>query len=231
MFSNEQVRSSSLNMGLRNYMVSVYNLMTLGLVITGLTAYFVAGVPALFMALFGNPVLRIALLIAPLAIVFYLSARISYLSPSSARFLFFTYAVLTGASISYIFIMYTGASVVRVLFISAATFLSMSIYGYTTKNDLMQFGSFLFMGLIGILIAGIVNIFMQSSAMVTALSIISVLLFTGLTAYDSQKIKMMYYSADSSSVSQRKAIFGALALYIDFLNIFLSLLRLMGDRK
>lgn len=231
MFANEQVKTSSLNLGLRNYMVSVYNLMVFGLVITGLTAYFVANVPALFMALFGNSVLRLLCMFAPLAIVFYMSARISSLSAASARTLFFAYAVLMGISLSSIFILYTGASITRVFFISASTFLAMSIYGYTTKNDLLQFSSFLFMGVVGVVIASLVNLFMHSSALMYALSIITVLLFTGLTAYDSQKIKMMYFSADSASVMQKKAIFGALNLYIDFLNIFISLLHLFGDRK
>lgn len=231
MFANEQVKTSSLNLGLRNYMVSVYNLMVFGLVITGLTAYFVANVPALFMALFGNSALRLVCMFAPLALVFYMSARISSLSAASARTLFFAYAVLMGISLSSIFVLYTGASITRVFFISASTFLAMSIYGYTTKNDLLQFSSFLFMGVIGVVIASLVNLFMHSSALMYALSIITVLLFTGLTAYDSQKIKMMYFSADSASVMQKKAIFGALNLYIDFLNIFISLLHLFGDRK
>lgn len=231
MFSNEQVKTSSLNLGLRNYMVGVYNLMALGLAITGMTAYFVANIPSLFMLLFGNPMTRMVLMLAPIGVVFYLSAKISSLSVKSARTLFFVYAVLMGISLSSIFVIYTGSSIARVMFISATTFLAMSVYGYTTKNDLLQFSSFLFMGVIGVIVASIVNLFMQSSALMYALSIITVVLFTGLTAYDSQKIKMMYFSADSSSVMQRKAIFGALNLYIDFLNIFISLLHLMGDRK
>lgn len=231
MFSDGRVKTSSLNMGLRNYMVSVYNLMVFGLVITGVTAYLVANVPAVFAMVFGNPVLRMLFMFAPLGVVFYMGSRIGQLQVSTARSLFFAYAVLMGISLSSIFVVYTGASITRVFFISASTFLAMSIYGYSTKNDLLKFSSFLFMGIVGVVVASIVNLFMQSSALMYALSIITVLLFTGLTAYDSQKIKMMYFSADSSSVMQKKAIFGALNLYIDFLNIFISLLHLLGDRK
>lgn len=231
MITKDQVNINSLNIGLRNYMIGVYNLMFFGLTITGAVAYLVYSIPGLFNALFSNSIVAMLFIFAPIGVVLYLSARLNQLSAQTATTVFFGYSALMGISLSTVFAMYTGGSIARVFFVSAATFLSMSIYGYTTKNDLLKFGSFLFMGVVGILIASVINWFMKSPSMYYAISCISVLLFTGLTAYDSQKIKMMYFSTDSSSVMQKKAILGALNLYLDFLNLFLNLLHLMGNRK
>ena len=170
-------------------------------------------------------------MLAPLGMVFYLSFRINKMSLSSAQITFWIFATLMGLSLASIFIVYTGASIARVFFICSATFAAMSLYGYTTKRDLTAMGGFLIMGLFGIIIASIVNIFMQSPAMYFAISIIGVLVFVGLTAYDTQKIKNMYYATDSKVQSGKKAIMGALTLYLDFINLFIMLLRLFGQRR
>jgi FtsH-binding integral membrane protein len=169
--------------------------------------------------------------LAPLGIVMYMSFGIRNMSASRAQTMFWIFAFLMGLSLSTIFITYTGASIARVFFITASTFGAMSIYGYTTKRDLTGFGSFLFMGLIGIIIASIVNIFMQSPALYYGISILGVLIFVGLTAYDTQKIKNMYMVYDSAEVAAKKAIMGALTLYLDFINLFIMLLRLFGQRR
>tara|TARA_B100001540_G_C15510349_1_gene507744 strand:- start:218 stop:679 length:462 start_codon:yes stop_codon:yes gene_type:complete len=153
------------------------------------------------------------------------------MSLSAAQITFWVFATLMGLSLASIFIVYTGASITRVFFICSATFGAMSLYGYTTKTDLTAFRSFLYMGLVGIIIASIVNLFMQSPVMYFAISIIGVIVFVGLTAYDTQKIKNMYYAADSESISGKKAIMGALTLYLDFINLFIMLLRLFGQRR
>jgi len=227
--------------GLRAHMLRVYNYMTIGLVLTGLTAYGtfalsfneVAGqlVPtALGEALFGSALMWVVVF-APLALVFFLSFRINKMSVGAAQLTFWVYAALLGVSLSFIFVAYTATSITQVFFITAATFGAMSLWGYTTKRDLTGMGSFLFMGLIGIIIASIVNIFLASSALAFAVSIIGVLVFTGLTAYDTQKIKEMYYVGDDGTVAGRKAIMGALSLYLDFVNLFLMLLRLFGQSR
>lgn len=223
---------SGLDLGLRSYMLKVYNFMALALVLTGVVALVAASSPQLMMTLFTTP-LKWVVIFAPLAVVLLLSFRIDSLSYSSAQAIFWLYAGLVGLSLSTIFIIYTGESITRVFFITAATFGSMSLYGYTTKRDLTGFGSFLFMGLIGIVIASIVNIFMQSSALQFAISAIGVLVFTGLTAYDTQAIKDRYYSCRSDGEEQlgKVALMGALSLYLDFINLFISLLRLFGDRR
>jgi FtsH-binding integral membrane protein len=185
---------------------------------------------ALGSALFGSPLIWV-LIFAPLALVFFLSFRISSLSVGAAQATFWIYAALVGISLATIFVVYTATSITQVFFISAATFGAMSLYGYTTKRDLSGFGSFLFMGLIGIIVASIVNIFLASSALAFAVSIIGVLVFVGLTAYDTQKIKEMYYAGDDGTVAGRKAIMGALSLYLDFINLFLMLLRLFGQNR
>ncbi len=229
--------------GLRAYMLRVYNYMTTGLLITGLIAYFFGKVSVVTNSngdivdltnvgslLFNSP-LQWVVMLAPLGMVFYLSFRINKMSLSAAQLTFWIFATLMGLSLASIFIVYTGASIARVFFICSATFAAMSLYGYTTKRDLTAFGGFLIMGLFGIIIASIVNIFMQSSAMYFVISIIGVLVFVGLTAYDTQKIKNMYYAADSEAQSGKKAIMGALALYLDFINLFIMLLRLFGQRR
>ena len=229
--------------GLRTYMLKVYNYMTTGLLLTGLVSYFfgkasiisneagqIIGVTQLGNVLFNSP-LQWVIILAPLGFVFYLSARIQKMSLSSAQVTFWIFSIVMGLSLASIFIVYTQASIARVFFISSGTFAAMSLYGYTTKKDLTKLGGFLFMGLIGIIIASLVNLFMQSSALYFAISVIGVLIFVGLTAYDTQRIKAMYYEGDSHSTSGKKALMGALRLYLDFINLFIMLLRLFGQRR
>ncbi len=215
--------------GLRAYMLGVYNYMASGLALTGVVAFIVANTPFLMDAIFGTPLLWVVML-APLGVVFFMSARIQSMSAGAAQATFWVFAVLMGMSLASIFIVYTGASIARVFFITASVFGAMSIYGYTTKRDLTGWGSFLFMGLIGIIIASVVNIFLASSALEFAISVIGVLVFVGLTAYDTQNIKSMYVESDGAAVVTKKAIMGALRLYLDFINLFLMLLRLFGNR-
>lgn len=252
-FDNRVLRTADtavgIDAGLRAFMVRVYNYMFIGLVITGLTALgtfslafttdpanAVASlgngilVTQLGATLFGSP-LRWVVMLAPLGMVLVLSFGINRLSAATAQLLFWVYSALMGISLSTIFVLYTGASITQVFFITAATFGAMSLYGYTTKRDLTGWGSFLFMGLIGIIIASIVGFFVQSSALQFVISVAGVLIFTGLTAYDTQKIKEIYYVGDDGTVAGRKAIMGALNLYLDFINLFLMLLRLMGNRR
>ena len=215
--------------GLRAYMLGVYNYMASGLALTGVVAFIVANTPFLMNAIFGTPLLWVVML-APLGVVLFMSARIQSMSAGAAQATFWVFAVLMGMSLASIFIVYTGASIARVFFITASVFGAMSIYGYTTKRDLTGWGSFLFMGLIGIIIASVVNIFLASSALDFAISVIGVLVFVGLTAYDTQNIKSMYVQSDGTAVVTKKAIMGALRLYLDFINLFLMLLRLFGNR-
>ncbi len=235
--------------GLRAYMISVYNYMAAGVAITGLVAWLVfsfaitqdpasavARLPnGALLSEFGRLVfvspLKWVLFLAPLGMVFFLSARIGKLSVSAAQTSFWIFAGLMGASLASIFLVYTHASIARVFFISAAAFGALSLWGYTTKKDISGWGSFLFMGLIGIIIASVVNIFLASSALQFAVSVIGVLVFAGLTAYDTQRIKEMYFAGDSQLVAGRKAIMGALSLYLDFINLFLMLLSLFGNRE
>jgi uncharacterized protein len=220
--------------GLRAHMLRVYNLMAIGLAITGVTALGTATLamsnPAFAQLIYVSP-LKWLIMLAPLALVFFLSFRIHSMSVATAQTTFWGYAALLGVALSSIFLVYTGASITQTFFITATTFGAMSLYGYTTKKDISSWGSFLFMGLIGILIASVVNIFMASSALSFAISVIGVLVFTGLTAYDTQKIKESYYEGDDSDTAGRKAIIGALELYLDFVNLFLMLLRLLGNRE
>ena len=222
-------RSVGIDQGLRAYMIRVYNYMAMGLVITGLAGFATLS-SGLMPVLFGTP-LKFVVLLAPLAMVMFLSFRVQTMSLSGAQIAFWVFSALMGISLTPIALVYTGASVAKVFFITAAAFASTSLYGYTTKRDMTAFGSFLFMGLIGIVIASLVNMFLQSSAMSFALSVIGVLLFTGLTAWDTQQIKTMYYSTSGEVSLGKSAVMGALRLYLDFINLFLSLLRLMGDRR
>lgn len=220
--------------GLRAYMLRVYNYMAAGLAITGVVAFAMATYamsnPAFAQAVYGSA-LKWLIMLAPLGMVFYLSARIHKMSVSGAQTAFWVFAALMGASLSSIFLVYTGSSIARVFFITAAAFGGLSLYGYTTHKDLSGWGSFLFMGLIGIIIASIVNLFLASSALQFAISVIGVLVFAGLTAYDTQQIKEMYYEGDSTAVAGRKSIMGALRLYLDFINLFIMLLSLFGGRE
>ncbi len=214
--------------GLRTYMLGVYNYMALALGLTGGVALLVISSPVLFQAL--QPFMLLFIL-APLALVFFLSFRINAIQYSTAQALFWLYAALNGVAFSVIFMAYTYESIARVFFITAGMFAAMSLYGYTTKKDLTAWGSFLFMGLIGIIIASVVNLFVVSSMLQFIVSIAGVIIFTGLTAYDTQNIKDTYVEGSSTEVAGKRAIFGALRLYLDFINLFLMMLRLIGDRR
>ncbi|MDC0618772.1 Bax inhibitor-1/YccA family protein [Pelagibacteraceae bacterium] len=229
--------------GLRAYMLKVYNYMGSGVLLTGVIAlmFFKMAVVTsdggeiIGLTNFGNSIynsgLKWVIMLAPLAVVFYMSFGIAKMSAAKAQTTFWVFAALMGASLSSIFLMYTGASITRVFFITAGTFGAMSIYGYTTKKDLTKLGSFLMMGLFGIIIASVVNIFMKSTMMYFVISILGVLIFVGLTAYDTQKIKNMYMASDSGELMGKKAVMGALTLYLDFINLFIMLLRLFGQRR
>ncbi len=216
----------------QRFMVRVYNWMTAGLAITGFMAFYISSSPAIMNIIFGNAIIPIALIIAQIGLVFWLSARVMQMSASKATGVFMLYAGLTGITFSAIFVVYTASSITSTFLVTAGTFGAMSLYGYTTKKDLTAWGSFLFMGLIGIIIASVVNMFMQSSMMHTIITYAGVLIFVGLTAYDTQKIKEMNILGNEGTEEDTKeAISGALTLYLDFINLFLMLLRLMGDRR
>ncbi|MGR9227252.1 Bax inhibitor-1/YccA family protein [Rhizobium leguminosarum] len=226
-----------IDQGLRAYMLKVYNLMALGLAITGVAAYlsfqfaFANGELTTFgQAIYVSP-LKWVVILAPLALVFFLSFRINTMTVAAAQTTFAVYAALVGLSLSSIFLIYTGQSVVQTFFVTAASFGALSLYGYTTKRNLSAMGSFLMMGLFGLIIASLVNIFLASSAVQFAISVLGVLIFAGLTAYDTQRIKELYLEADDVAVAGRKAIMGALTLYLDFINLFMFLLQFMGNRK
>lgn len=234
-------QDSAIDQGLRSYMLSVYNYMAGGLAITGVIAYLAfsmavtqtgAGLEltSTGTALYSSP-LKWVVMLAPLGLVFFLSARISKMSVAGAQISFWLFAGLMGLSLSSIFLIYTGNSITQVFFVTAAAFGGLSLYGYTTKRDLSAMGSFLIMGVIGVLIASVVNIFLQSSALQFAVSVIGVLVFAGLTAYDTQRIKEMYFEGDGVATASKKAIMGALALYLDFINMFMFLLQLFGNRR
>ncbi|RUM24879.1 Bax inhibitor-1/YccA family protein [Rhizobium vallis] len=226
-----------IDQGLRAYMLKVYNLMALGLAITGVAAYLgfnfavQDGQLTQFGALLFQSPLRWVVILAPLAVVFFLSFRIQQMSVSAAQTTFWVYAALVGLSLSSIFLVYTQSSITQTFFVTAASFGALSLYGYSTKRDLSAMGSFLIMGLFGVIIASIVNIFLGSSALQFAISVAGVLIFAGLTAYDTQRIKELYFDGDGSEVAGRKAIMGALTLYLDFLNLFMFLLQFMGNRR
>lgn len=216
----------------QRFMVRVYNWMTAGLAITGFMAFYISNSPAMMNIIFGNPIMPIALIIAQIGLVFWLASRVMHMSASKATGVFMLYAGLTGITFSAIFMAYTTASIFSTFLVTAGTFGAMSLYGYTTKKDLTSWGSFLFMGLIGIIIASLVNMFMQSSMMHMIITYAGVLIFVGLTAYDTQKIKEMNILGNEGTEEDTKeAIRGALTLYLDFINLFLMLLRLMGDRR
>ena len=225
-----QSQSTAIDQGLREYMLKVYNYMTSGLAISGLVAWSFSKSPAIMGAIYGTG-LQWVVMLAPLGFIFFLGARLQKMSLSAAQMTFWAFAAVMGMSMSYIFIVYTGVSIVRVFLITCSTFAAMSIYGYTTKRDLTKLGSFLMMGLIGIIIASLVNIFLKSSMMYFVISILGVLIFVGLTAYDTQKIKNMYAASDTGELIGKKAVMGALTLYLDFINLFIMLLRLFGQRR
>ena len=225
-----EAAAAEIDVGLRSYMLRVYNYMASGLALTGLVAYVAANTPALMQAIYGTPLMWLVML-SPLAFVLFLSFRIHRIRASTAQLVFWLFSGVMGLSLASIFIIYTQTSIARVFFITAGTFAAMSLYGYTTKKDLSGWGSFLFMGLIGIIIAMVVNMFIASPALYFAISVIGVLVFVGLTAYDTQRIKEMYLASDTAEISSKKAIMGALRLYLDFINLFVMLLALLGQRR
>ena len=218
-----------IDVGLRDYMLRIYNYMASALALTGIVAY-VFAYSGMYMSVARTPVIWLIIL-APLGLVMLLSFGIQRLSAAAAQGIFWLYAALMGISMASLFLRFTGTSIAEVFFITAAMFAGMSLYGYTTRRDLSQFGAFLFMGLIGIVIAGLVNMFLHSTALQMTVSVMGVIVFTGLTAYDTQRIKAIYVYGDDGAVAGKKSILGALALYLDFLNLFMSLLTLLGDRR
>ena len=243
------VANAAVDQGLRSYMLSVYNFMAIGLAITGAAAIgvFLLAVtrdPAqaaatlkngmyltgLGKALYLSP-LKWVIMLAPLAFVFFLSAGLQRMSATAAQFAFYAFAAVMGLSLSVIFLVYTGNSIARVFFVTAAAFGALSLYGYTTKRDLTAMGSFMVMGLFGIILASLVNIFVGSSMVQFVVSVLGVIIFAGLTAYDTQRIKEMYYELDDDGTMTRKAVIGALSLYLDFINMFQMLLALFGNRE
>ncbi|MDR3499717.1 MAG: Bax inhibitor-1/YccA family protein [Parvibaculum sp.] len=234
-------RDTAIDQGLRSYMLSVYNYMAAGLAITGVVAWLAfqlavvqtdggMALSPFGQALYQSP-LRWVVMLAPLGLVFYLSARIGSMSLSAAQISFWAFAGLMGLSLSSIFLVYTGTSITQTFFVTAAAFGSLSLYGYTTKRDLSAMGSFMFMGLIGIIIASLVNLFLQSSALQFAVSVLGVVIFAGLTAWDTQRIKEVYFAGDSAIAAGKKAVMGALSLYLDFINMFMFLLQFLGNRR
>jgi len=235
-------RAVAVDAALRAHMIRVYNYMAMAVALTGVIAWFtfqaavvtdasgaIVGLTSFGQMIF-NPIVTLVLLLGTLGLVFFISFRIDRLEYTTAWTLFMVYAALLGLALSSILMVYTGASVARVFFISAATFGALSLWGYTTQRDLSAFGTFLFMGLIGIIIASLVNIFLRSDALTWMISVVGVGVFAGLTAWDTQRIKEMYDVNDDGSVSGRKAVMGALSLYLDFINLFLMLLRFTGRR-
>lgn len=233
----------AIDQGLRAYMIGVYNYMTLGLGLTGVVAYVayklgvvesasghIAGVTPFGEAIYVSP-LRWVIILAPLALVFAISAGRNAMSVSATRAVFLAFAALIGLSLSTIFIVYTQASIARVFFETAAAFGALSLYGYTTRRSLSAMGSFMVMGLFGLVIASVVNLFLHSTGLQWALSIVGIGVFAGLTAWDTQAIKENYFSGDSYEASEKKSIYGALQLYLDFINMFQQLLYLFGDRR
>jgi FtsH-binding integral membrane protein len=223
------LRSTAIDAGLRRYMLSVYNYMAVGLGLTGLVAAIAVGT-GFYQQIAATPLIWLVML-APLAAVLFLSVRIERISFATAQTVFWVYAALMGLSLAGILLVYTGTSVARVFFISAGTFAAMSLYGYSTSRDLSRFGSFLFMGLVGIILASVVNIFVASSMLHFVISVIGVLLFTGLTAYDTQRIKQIYLSGRGGTELAKLGLMGALTLYLDFINLFVMLMQLTGDRR
>jgi FtsH-binding integral membrane protein len=226
-----------IDQGLRSYMLRVYNYMAVGLGLTGIAAVatYMAAVDNGQLTAFGQLLFvssfKWVVILAPLALVFFLSFRVHAMSVATAQLTFWIYATLVGVSFASLGLVFTGQSIARVFFVTAASFGALSLWGYTTKRDLTGMGSFLFMGLIGILIAMVVNIFLASSALQFIISAVGVLVFAGLTAYDTQKIKEAYLEQDDATTMGRKAIMGALNLYLDFINLFLMLLNLFGNRN
>ena len=228
------LRQTQVQVRVNEFIRSVYNWMAVGLGLTGVVAYFVANTPSVRNVVFGNPILFFGLIIGQLALVFIVSARIQKLQASTATGLFLLYSALNGATLSFIFMVYAKSTITSTFFVCAATFVGCSIYGWTTKRDLTSLGGFLMMGLIGIIVASLVNMFFRSAGVSMIISYIGVLVFVGLTAYDTQNLKSMALTqpADLEAAVVRKgAILGALKLYLDFINLFLMLLRIFGNQR
>ncbi|MDX1484812.1 MAG: Bax inhibitor-1/YccA family protein [Alphaproteobacteria bacterium] len=228
--TRSQAEAAQIDVGLREHMLRVYNYMASGVALTGIVAMLAASSPAFMNAVFGTPLAWVVML-APLAFVLVLSFGIHRLSLFASQAIFWTFAAAMGLSLSTIFLVYTGESIARVFFITAIAFGSLSLWGYTTKRDISGWGSFLFMGLVGIIVAALVNLFLQSSALQFAISVIGVLVFAGLTAYDTQKIKNEYSELHDHETSGKLAVMGALRLYLDFINLMIMLLHLLGNRR
>jgi len=216
--------------GLRQHMLRVFNYMAIGLVVTGLVAYIVGNTPALYVPIFQSP-LKWVVILAPLAFVFFFSFRIQAMSAAAAQMTFWAFCAVMGLSMASVFLVFTGTSIARTFFIAAAMFGATSLYGYTTKRDLSKFGSLLIMGLIGVVIASLVNLFLQSSALQFVVSIIGIMVFVGLTAWDTQRIKEDYAENFGEESLQKLAVFGALSLYLNFVNLFQLLLNFTGERE
>lgn len=215
--------------GLRQHMLRVYNYMGLGLVLTGIVAFTVASTPALYVPIFSTP-LKWVVMLAPLAFVLFFSFRIQTMSAGAAQAMFWAFCAVMGLSLASVFLVFTGTSIARTFFIAATMFGATSLYGYTTKRDLTQFSSFLIMGLIGVVIASLVNLFLGSSALQFAISVIGIFVFIGLTAWDTQTIKEQYAENFGAEAQQKLAVFGAFSLYLNFINIFQLLLQFTGQR-
>lgn len=228
------LKRSQVQVQVNEFVRSVYNWMAIGLALTGFVAFYVSNSDTMLRLIFGNRLIFFGLIIGELALVFSISAQVHKMQASTATALFVLYAALNGATLSSIFIAYTRSSIASTFFVCAGTFVACSIYGYATKRDLTSMGGFLFMGLIGIVIASLVNMFLRSTGMSMIISYIGVIVFVGLTAYDTQKIKMMALTQPAdldAGVVRKGAILGALSLYLDFINLFLMLLRIMGNRE
>lgn len=224
------IDQAAFDAGLRQHMLRVYNFMVLGLALTGVVAFLVSSTPAIYVPIFSTP-LKWVVMLAPLGFIMVMSWRFERMSASSLQMLFWAFCGIMGLSMASIFLVFTGASVARVFFITASMFAGMSLYGYTTKADLSKMGSFLMMGLLGIILASVVNIFLGSTALQFAISVIGVLVFTGLTAYDTQRIKSEYAESYGHEANTKLAVMGALSLYLNFINLFQMLLSLLGNRE
>jgi FtsH-binding integral membrane protein len=216
--------------GLRRHMLGIYNNMALGLVVTGVVAFGIASTPALYQPIFGTP-LKWAAMFAPLAFVMFLSFRMERMSLASARTAFFAFAAVMGVSMAAVFLSFTGASIARTFFIAASMFMGMSLWGYTTKRDLSGWSSFLFMGLIGVVAASVVNLFLGSTTLQLVVSFAGIIVFVGLTAWDTQRAKSDYFAFAGTPHAEKLGIMGALSLYLNFVNLFQLLLTFFGQRE
>lgn len=226
-----QGREAAFDAGLRSYMLSVYNYMASGVLLTGIVAMLFAQSGLAYQILAGPGILKYVIMFAPLAFILVLSFGINRLSTTATQAIYWVYAAVMGLSLASIFLVYTGTSIAQTFFATAAAFAGLSLYGYTTKKDLSGFGTFLIMGLVGLIVASVINIFLQSSTFDLVISFVGVLLFAGLTAYDTQKIKSMYQYVAGTEMAGKSVVMGALSLYLDFINMFLFLLRFMGSRE